>query len=289
MLKNKVLGLSSKIAFRLKDKSPQILLGVGIVGFAATVVMACKATLKAEPILEDHNKEIEYIKENDPDNKKALVKAYFDTAFDIGKLYGPSAIVGIGSVFCTTKSHMILSNRNTRLLGAYKILESGFSRYRQRVVDDYGEETDKMFYHNLRKEDIEIEEDGKKKKLKNVDTLDTSENPLEVSYDRVFDDSNPNFTGHPDMDIMFLKQTQNWASEVLQARGYIFLNEVYKELGFPPSEAGQFVGWVKGLGDGYVDFGIMDIYKKSNRDFINGHTQTVLLTFNHDNYIADKI
>ena len=100
MIKNKILGLSSKMIFRLKGKSPQILLGVGIVGLTATVVMACKATLKAEPILEDHNREIEHIKKEDPENKKALVKEYFDTAFDVCKLYGPSFITGIASFYC---------------------------------------------------------------------------------------------------------------------------------------------------------------------------------------------
>lgn len=286
---NAILGVSSRTAYRIKAQSPQILLGVGIVGITAATVLACKKTLEIGPMLDDHADIIEATKHKHPDNKKKLTRAYIDAGVDLIKAYSIPAIIGVISIGCIVKGHKTLVDRNTALVGAYKLLESGYRRYRSRVVDEYGEEMDKMFYHNLRKEDIEVEEDGKKKKLKNVDTLDTSENPLEISYDRVFDESNPNWTGHPDMDIMFLKQTQNWANECLNARGFIFLNDVYRELGFGPCEGGQFAGWVKGLGDSYVDFGIMDIYRKSNRDFINGHTQNVLLTFNHDGYIADKI
>ena len=276
-----------KTIYRLKSQSPQILLGVGIVGVCAATVMACKKTISVCDIINEDNDKIEDIKRNDPDNKKAITRAYIDTGMDLLKAYALPAGILIFSIGCRCKGHSTLVNRNTALVGAYKLLESGYNRYRNRVIEEYGEETDNMFYHNLRKEDVEIEEDGKTKKIKNADVV--MENPLEISYDRVFDESNPNWTGHPDMDIMFLKQTQNWANEVLNSRGFLFLNELYGELGFGPCEAGQFAGWVKGLGDSNVDFGIMDIYKKANRDFINGHVQRVLLTFNHDGYIADKI
>ena len=289
MIKDKILGLSSKLIYRFKARSPQIWLGIGLVGVTWAAVEACKATLKAVPVLEENNKTIEHIKENDPDDKKALARAYFDTTFDVVRLYTGPVVIGVISLWCIVKGHKVLIDRNTHLIGAYKLLEGGYNRYRQRVIDEYGEETDRLFYHNLRKGDVEVEKDGKKKKLKNVDILDDDVNPLEVSYDRVFDESNWNWTGHPDEDIFFLKQREEWCTQMVQSRGHIFLNEVYDVLGFQPSEAGQFVGWVKGNGDGYVDFGIKDIEQELNRKFINGDSQYVLLTFNVDGYIADKI
>lgn len=289
-ISNKVLGISSKLVYKLKGKSPTIFLVGGIVGVGVATVMACRATLKVHDKLDEDISKIEEVKETYPDDRKLISRAYADTGMDLVKAYAGPAILLALSIGCICKGHKALLDRNTALVGAYKLLEKGYDRYRGRVVEKYGEEIDNKFYHNIYEGDVEIEEDGKTKKVKNADILDESENPLDVSYDRVFDESNENYSGHPDIDIMFLKNVQNWANEVLNARGFIFLNEVYNELGFGQCEAGQFVGWIKeNNGDGYVDFGIMDIYKKANRDFINGHIPNVLLTFNVDGYIADKI
>lgn len=292
---NKLKNMLSKIVpakaiFKVKAQSPKLLFGVGAVGIIAGTVLACRATLKVQDQLAEDYCEIEEIKDKNPDDKKAIVKAYAKAGTHLVGAYILPGTFIISSLYLIKMGGRILEDQNTNLLRAYNSAEAIFNRYRNRVIDEYGEETDRMFYHNIRRKDIEIEENGKTKKIKNADVLDEMDDPLEVSYDRVFDDNNSNWTGHSDMDLVFLKHVENWANEVLKARGFIFLNEVYNELGFGPCEAGQFVGWVRDHnGDGYVDFGIMDIYRKSNRDFINGYSQHVLLTFNVDGYIANKI
>jgi hypothetical protein len=51
------------------------------------------------------------------------------------------------------------------------------------------------------------------------------------------------------------------------------------------------VGWIDGGdGDGYVDFGIYDIAAVNNRrEFINGYEPSIILDFNVDGVIWDKI
>lgn len=44
--------------------------------------------------------------------------------------------------------------------------------------------------------------------------------------------------------MMFLRRQQDYANEMLKARGHLFLNEVYDLLDIPRSKAGQVVGWV---------------------------------------------
>jgi hypothetical protein len=58
-------------------------------------------------------------------------------------------------------------------------------------------------------------------------------------------------------------------------------------LGIERSRAGAVVGWVIGKeGDNYVDFGLFDC--DSSR-FVNGWERSILLDFNVDGVIWDKI
>ena len=53
------------------------------------------------------------------------------------------------------------------------------------------------------------------------------------------------------------------------------------------TKAGAVVGWVlDGEGDNYVDFGLYEAY---NNRFINGWERSMILDFNVDGVIYDKI
>ena len=92
---------------------------------------------------------------------------------------------------------------------------------------------------------------------------------------------------------MFLRARQNWFNDKLKADGYLFLNDVYDELGIPRTKPGQIVGWIYNennpVGDNYVDFGMYDVNYEPARDFINGHECNILLDFNVDGPILDLI
>ena len=93
---------------------------------------------------------------------------------------------------------------------------------------------------------------------------------------------------------MFLRGRQQYANDLLMARGHLFLNEVYDMLDIRRTKAGQVVGWVydpenNTKGDNYVDFGIYNVYRQPNRDFVNGHESSILLDFNVDGSVLDLI
>ncbi len=89
------------------------------------------------------------------------------------------------------------------------------------------------------------------------------------------------------MNRHFLHLQQNYANDLLRSRGHIFLNEVYDLLGLERSQAGQIVGWVmNGEGDNFVDFGLFEC--ESSR-FINHLEQSIVLDFNVDGAVYDKI
>ena len=70
------------------------------------------------------------------------------------------------------------------------------------------------------------------------------------------------------------------------------MNEVYDMLDIPRSKAGQIVGWIYDEknnnhdGDNFVDFGI---YTQANKNFLDGYEKVVLLDFNVDGPIYNKI
>lgn len=109
-------------------------------------------------------------------------------------------------------------------------------------------------------------------------------------YAVFFDEASAAWTNNPECNKLFLRRTQDLANAKLRARGYLFLNEVYDMLGVPRTRAGQLTGWVydekNPCGDNYVDFGIFDLH---NRDFVNGFEKSVLLDFNVDGNILDRL
>ena len=82
-----------------------------------------------------------------------------------------------------------------------------------------------------------------------------------------------------------LKAAEQSANVLLNARGYITLNEVLRSIGMPETSAGQIVGWqTKGNGDGYIDFRAKQIVDDDDFDKI-----VFMLDFNVDGPIYQDI
>lgn len=300
---NKLSRSMHKFGFKLKKHSPEILVGAGVVGVVASTVMACKATLKVNDILDDTKEKVEKIKavKEDPnyvlkyseeDAKKDLTIVYTQTGVQLAKLYGPAIVLGAVSIGSILMSHKILSKRNVALAAAYATIEKGFKEYRGRVVERFGERIDYELKHNIKAKEIEetvVDENGNEKTEKKV--VDTIEiNGIEYSeFAKFFDEYSSYWKESPEYNLTFLKQQERYANDKLKRNGYLFLNDVYDMLDIPRTQAGQIVGWVydekNPMGDNYVDFGISDVYKEGCRKFVNGYEKSILLDFNVDGNI----
>ena len=302
-MKEKMMRLYNNSKNGVQKHSPEILAGVGVVGVVASTVMACKATMKLNNILEESKETRDKIKEveNNPayedkytpeDAKKDLTINYMQTSMKIAKLYAPAVLLGSASLGCLLASNDILRKRNAALSAAYMTVDKGFKEYRQRVAERFGEEVEKEIRYNIKAEEIEttvVNEDGSEVTIK--ETVKTMDPNLYSDYARFFDEFNPNWQNDPEYNLMFLKSQQQYANDLLKARGRLFLNEVYDMLGMERSKAGQVVGWVYNeanpSGDNFVDFGIYDLHKERTRAFVNGLEPSILLDFNVDGNIWD--
>jgi len=296
--------MTGRTGLLIQAKSPEILLVIGITGAVASTVLACRATLKVETVLDNHmetrNKidhcwdkvkegEVSLDEYSDMDHKKDLVIAYTHTGLDFVKLYGPAVTLGVISLACIVGSHGIMKQRNVALMAAYQAVEKGFAAYRKRVVEEFGEEKDYMYKNGLRSETVieeEVGENGKVKKVKK-EKLVVDPNGFSM-YARFFDESCSEWSKDPEYNLFFLKAQQNIFNDLLKVRGHVFLNEVYDALGIKRSRAGAVVGWVIRPGhDNFVDFGIFDGDREKVRDFVNGKERSILLDFNVDGVIYD--
>ena len=293
------------MGFQLKKHSPEILVAAGVVGTVVSAVMACKATTKLEGVLNEtksnvdaihaaaERKEVNGVEYTDKMKKKDLTIIYAKGGLNLVKLYGPSVALGAASIGCILTSHNIVRKRNIALAAAYTAVDSGFKEYRGRVVERFGEELDKELKYNVKAEEVKekvVDENGKEQTVTTV--VRTPIDPNYTSeYARFYDVGCNGWTKNPEYNLMFLRQQQNYANDLLQKRGHVFLNEVYDMLGIPRSSAGQIVGWVLGseTGDDYIDFGIYDVHKPTNMDFVNGHERSILLDFNVDGVVYDLL
>ena len=59
----------------------------------------------------------------------------------------------------------------------------------------------------------------------------------------IFNEEFKDFSNDQEINIFFLKHIEAWANDNLKLRGYIFLNDIYRELGLELTQSGQVTGW----------------------------------------------
>ena len=290
--------VSLKTVSKVKKFSPEILLGVGVVGIFGGVILACVETLKVNDIFDEHLEERGHIdarydgmpENTNKDKQRDICKLYGKTGIELAKNYAPAAGCLVTGMFCIFSSYGIMRKRNLTAVAAASAISQAFDEYRQRVKDAIGEEKEKDIRYGTKQEKIEVkstDEAGNETVKKEKQTV--FPDLLNDPYAKFFDELNPNWCKNPEHNLNFLKMAQNWANDLFNSRGHVFLNEVYDMLGIPRTAAGAVCGWVKGAGDDFIDFGIYDGYRKSCREFVNGYESSILLSFNVDGVIYDKI
>lgn len=281
MKKGKII--LKKVGLWLKEKSPNILMGLGVIGVGVTVVEACKATLK---IQDEFGKNLEVIteikngKENYPEEeyRKDLTQAYIDTGKTVIKYYWKPVVTGIVSVTCVGSSHYILSKRLESWIAAYGVLFHDFTEYRKKVIADHGREADSNYIRAVKDQRLKSQE---------------YRGPQDA-YSRLWDPSSSKWDESPQYRLEFLYHALDYWNYKLFDRGYVILNEVLEFFDIPTIDEDYRwdLGWVCPPGFDpttmrHIDFGLFDISNGSVRDFINGYEEAIWLNFNVDGRVTD--
>ena len=285
-----------KLAYKAKEDAPAIYLALGIIGFGATVVLACKATPKVKEIMDEHSKHMSDINvtlakcaSDDPSYKETeyteqdAKKDKFIFAVKTGgalvKNYAPAIVVGGLSIASFLASYKILNARYIAASSVAAAVSEAFRSYRKRVVDEFGEEVDRHLYFGTEKAKItELKEDGTTEE-KEIEMTNFDKNGIPL-YAKFFDEANPQWNKNPEINYMFLRGMQSRLNDKFHAQGYLLLNQVYRALDIPETDLGCEVGWFESHGDKFVDFGIFDSNNERKRAFVNGYEPSILLCFN---------
>jgi len=293
-----ILSTLGRTGLVLQKHAPTIAVVAGTAGLLGAGVTAAIATRKLDDVVDEHQDRLLAVSDtkfhDEKERQKALTKQYFTFGIELAKLYGPSVSLAALSIFLIGNGYKIMHGRNVAMAAAYKALERGFTAYRQRVVEEHGEEHDYQYRHGLKKEEIVemvADEKGKEKAVKKeVYTPVTDDFDQPSIYARWFDETCSQWSSNQEYNHMFLLAQQKYANNLLIARGHVFLNDVYDLLGIPRSSEASVVGWTHdGEGDGHIDFGIFNGLAIKNREFVNGHINRLLLDFNVDGLIYDQI
>lgn len=279
----------------MKKNSPHLFFAGGLVGSVTSTVLACRATLKLEPTLDEIRADIKEVKDRkdnptlsvvgrdyaERDYAQDIMFVYGNSAKRLIKLYGPAAVLGVASMGALTGSHVQLTRRNSALTATAAALSKAYDDYRERVREQVGEDEELALHRSITEQKVEV--DGK------VQALAVAGDRMKWSpYARIFDEASPNWQKDAELNRIFIQLQQNFANHLLHARGHVFLNEVYDSLGLERSRAGAVVGWVLNgeASDNYIDFGL---FEAGTERFVNNLERSVILDFNVDGVVYDKI
>ena len=277
--------------------SPEILMIAGGVSMIGAIVSAFKARPKYEEILEEY----EEIKERRKSGTEKAERIEEATGIDVyteeermgdkirdgimfgmkmASAFGKTALFAVGAGICFLAAYKIV---NGRYLGAVAVAAGWQSRAKAleaAAITEVGEGGLRRIKDNLAKEELENHldetEDGK---------MVPSKRETISKFAKFFDDLNPNFIpGDPEANISWLKAKERVLNVRLQAKGYLFENEVWHELGIPKTQSGQIYGIMAKNPDGTTNALDLGIYNYSNRLAVNGFDDTILLEPNFDLY-----
>lgn len=218
MNKKDVTRIFNKAKSSVSKHKPEILMAVGVGCMIASTVTAVKATPKAMQLLEDEKK------------AQGVEKlTVVDTIKTTWKCYIPTTVSGVVGVSCLIGASSVSARRSAALATAYKLSETAFSEYKEKVIETIGEKKEKTVREKVNKKKLESE------KVRKSEVIVTGCGTT-VCYDAMFGRK-----FHSDMDK--IKKAMNTINERLLRDDYIALNDFWEEVGLPAVPAGELLGW----------------------------------------------
>ena len=142
MKKPDVSKIIKSVQKSISKHSPEILTAIGIAGMATTVVLAVRATPKALKQIDEAEKE-----KGEKLTKTEVVKTTWKT-------YIPTAISGVASAACIIGANSVHTRRQAALYSAYKLSETAYTEYREKVKEEVGEEKEKVIRQKASEERV---------------------------------------------------------------------------------------------------------------------------------------
>ena len=304
-----VKNVGARVAVKLADNAPTILVVTGTAAMALGAVLAVKQTAGADDILDDHKERMKAIverrkraeekKEYYPVETQRLdtVKEFFKTGGKFVKLYSPAIIAEIVGATMIFTGHHILAQRHLAAVASYAAAQKSYDDYRERIIEEYGEEADAKALTGMHKESVTtMDENGGETVTDYDNAIDPeSVDQFSVLYDDMYSTS---WTPNAVTNMAQIKAVEEYYNNIFEARKFIRYEDVLRDLGIwdrlPIEKQKIFVGkgWVWGCGDNHISLGIFDVNKPmtdARKEFIMGYEPSILIVPNLDGDIASLL
>lgn len=207
-------------------KSPELLTTVGTVGMFVSLGLTVKGTVKAVKIVEAKKEELGVEKLTPKETVQATWKCYV-----------APAVTALTSTACIILSDNIAMSRHAKLATAYKICETGFIEYKDKVVETFGEEKERVIREQI------AEDKMKETPIANTEVLVTKPGDT-LCFD-------PMSGRYFKSDQNLIDKAVNQLNRRMNLEMYISLNDLYDELGLERIETGDILGW--NMNTGHID------------------------------------
>nr|DAW59937.1 MAG TPA: hypothetical protein [Caudoviricetes sp.] len=312
-----IKSLFTTAVSRVKFRSPEILIGAGVVGLISSAVLAVRRGVRwhqaASNMLKSEHEAIKKATEvcsNEDypveDRAKDYGKLIGNGVWSFTQIYGPSVLIGAASVGSILWGTGILKGRLAAMTSAAATAQAALEKYRSKVREKFGDDADGEFALGVKAKKLKIkDEDGNKSTHTKYFQVGDGEWMAASPYARIWDESALEWSRNRDIQYLTLRSLENHFNRELDSRGVVFLNDVYKALGLPLSKDAALVGWIKDYttprmaklaaelgrtpGDGLISFGVFEGESPSARAFLSGHDDAVVLDFNVDGPVYDLI
>ena len=231
-MSKKVSKLINRTKIWTQKHSPEILMGIGVTGMITTTVLAVKATPRALELIALEKEELKVEELTPVETIKATWKCYI-----------PAMALCAVSTSCIISANSVNSRRNAALAAAYKLSETAFTEYREKVVDTIGEKKETSVKDAIAKKKVEQNPVAKQEIVLTGKGNTLCLDSISGRYFR--------------SDIDKLKTAENELNKrMIHRENYISLSQFYEEIGLTSTSISDEIGW-------NVDKELIDLYFSS--------------------------
>lgn len=294
-----IMKVGRKIGYKFGKNAPTILLVTGMGGMFASGVLIVVKSKKAAKALDDFTDargSIEDLVDSkaqaavmgkmDPgtysdeqleamlDEQRKVIRKeykgeirhlYFDTGVKLIKIYIIPVGLGVVSGGLILGSHRILTKRLAGAVALYKASDEAFKEYRQRVIEDQGEDKDFEYRYGVKErefEGVETDSKGKEKKVTEKRKIAGDGSAFEIKFCR---ETSPAYIGNEEYDMSTLTISQNCRFNQVSDGKRVFVNDVLSDLGmaklYPLGQVAELVD--------PVDYHIRKAYEPVTKDGVH--------------------
>lgn len=233
----------------VKKYSPEILLGLGIVGTGAAVYKTYKAAPVVNNILTNYNAEKENYETAQQDLVDGKISAETFAEVEVpdkklmvkemaSELFLPT-ILAAGSIFCFIKGYSIQRNRILGLSGALATTMTDYKAFKERVKTEIGEKKYKELIQPVKdKEMVITDEKGKEKKV--VEKVALNKGLMDGFW---FSESDEYASDNHEYNMQYVDSIISQLDLVAFNKNGMIMNEALEAFAMPKTRQGALLGW----------------------------------------------